>query len=210
MSFTIPLAFRDPIEAFAPFADRPWAMLLDSASADPRRGRHVFLAIEPYKTLLDPPDPFGALESALGPRRAPAFGTSLPFTGGAVGLFGYELGRHLERAPARHVEGGVEMAVGIYDVIAGFDLQERRAWVVGTDRAKAERIAAIIEAAPALAAPAPAPALECRPELSQKEYLERVEKVIAYIAAGDIFQANFTQRFLAGRPDFYSAFELYR
>ena len=210
MSFTIPIAFRDPIEAFAPFAEEPWAMMLDSASADRLRGRHVFLALRPYNTLLGPADPFAALESALGPRRPIAHGTSLPFTGGAVGLFGYELGRHLERAPARHVADGVEMAVGLYDVIAGFDLQERRAWVVGTDRAKAERLAAAIEAAPSLAEPAAAPALDCHPELSREAYLARVERVIAYIEAGDIFQANFTQRFLAERPEAYSAFDLYR
>lgn len=210
MSVIIPIGFRDPIEAFAPFADDPWSMLLDSASADSWRGRHVFLALQPASTLLDPPDPFRALEQALGPRRAPVGGTTLPFTGGAVGLFGYELGRHLERAPARHAAGGVEMAVGIYDVIAGFDLAEKRAWVVGTDREKAERIAATIEAAPSLAEPVAAPALDCRPELSREEYLARVERVIAYIAAGDIFQANFTQRFLAERPEAYSAFELYR
>jgi len=214
MSFSIPITFRDPIEAFAPFADDPWAMLLDSASADTRRGRHVFFALEPYNTLLDPPDPFAALETALGPRRAPNLGTTLPFTGGAVGLFGYELGRHLERAPARHAAGkgsmAVEMAVGLYDVIAGFDLAERRAWVVGTDRVKAERLAGAIEAAPSLTAPSPAPKLDCRPELSRADYLARVQKVIAYIAAGDIFQANFTQRFLAARPEAYSAFDLYR
>ena len=210
MSFTIPVPYRDPIEAFAPFAEEPWAMLLDSASADPARGRHVFLAVRPYNTLLDPPDPFAALERALGPRRPGASDSGLPFTGGAVGLFGYELGRHLERAPARHAAGGVEMAVGLYDVIAGFDLAERQAWVVGTDRAKAERIAAEIAVAPVLAAPEAAPGLVCRPELSREDYLARVEKVIAYIKAGDIFQANFTQRFLAGRPDDYSAFNLYR
>jgi len=213
MSVSIPIPYRDPIEAFAPFAEEPWAMLLDSASSDPARGRHVFLAVQPYNTLLNPADPIAALETALGPRRAVTPGTTLPFAGGAVGLFGYELGRHLERAPARHVAGGVEMAVGLYDVIAGFDLAERRAWVVAADDSaagKAERLAAAIASAPALGAPAEAPDLPCHPELSREDYLDRVARVIAYIAAGDIFQANFTQRFLADRPAGYSAFDLYR
>jgi para-aminobenzoate synthetase component 1 len=210
MSFTFPVPYRDPIEAFAPFAAEPWAMLLDSASADPARGRYVFIAVRPVASLRDPPDPFAALEAALGRRRRTEHGTSLPFTGGAVGLFGYELGRHLERAPARHRDGGVEMAVGLYDVIAGFDLAERRAWVVGSDRAKAELIAAAISAAPLLTAPEAAPTMACRAELSRAAYLACVEKVIGYIKAGDIFQANFTQRFLAARPEAYSAFALYR
>ncbi len=199
--------------AFAPFANEPWAMLLDSAAADPARGRHAFLAVRPRQTLLDPSDPFAALAEALGPRRPGGEGTTLPFTGGAVGLFGYELGRHLERAPRRHAGGPGEMAVGIYDAVAGFDLAEGKAWVTAaTPEAlpKAERLAAEIEAAPDLGPLVPAPAVGIRPELAREDYLGRVARVIEYIRAGDIFQANFTQRFLAERPADYSAFELYR
>jgi len=188
-------------------------MLLDSAATDPARGRYAFLAVRPRQTLLDPADPFAALAEALGPRRPGYPATTLPFTGGAVGLFGYELGRHLERAPRRHARGAGEMAVGIYDVVAGFDLAEGKAWVTAATPdalAKAEQLAAEIEAAPELDPLAPTPAVEMRPELSREDYLVRVARVIDYIRAGDIFQANFTQRFLADRPADYSAFELYR
>jgi para-aminobenzoate synthetase component 1 len=213
MSLTIPIGWRDPITAFAPFSGEPWAMLLDSAAVDSARGRYVFLAARPRHTLLDPLDPFAALTEALGPRRPVRHDTGLPFAGGAVGLFGYELGRHLERAPRRHAGEPGEMAVGIYDAVAGFDLWERRAWVIAATpeaRGKAERLAAEIAAAPDLAPPMAAPAMTIHPELSRADYLARVAQVIAYIAAGDIFQANFTQRFLAPRPAGYSAFDLYR
>jgi len=213
MNLTIPIAWRDPVTAFAPFAGEPWAMLLDSAAADPARGRYVFLAARPCRTLLDPAEPFFALAEALGPRRAMTHGTPLPFAGGAVGLFGYELGRHLERVPKRHAGAAGEMAVGIYDVVAGFDLLERKAWVVASSpeaHDKADRMAAEIAAAPELAPPQPALPVEIRAELARGDYLDRVARVIAYIGAGDIFQANFTQRFIAERPDGYSAFDLYR
>ncbi len=188
-------------------------MLLDSAAADLDRGRYAFLAVRPCRTLLDPADPFTALAEALGPRRPPDRATNLPFVGGAVGLFGYELGRHLERAPKRHTGAAGEMAVGIYDVVAGFDLAEQKAWVVASDQAardKAETLAAEIEAAPVLASPSVPPRIEIRPELDRADYIERVARLIEYIDAGDLFQANFTQRFIAERPAGYSAFELYR
>ena len=217
MSLTIPITWRDPVTAFAPFAGEPWAMLLDSAAADDAaaspRARYAFLAARPRTTLLDPAEPFAALAEALGPRRSFSHGTPLPFAGGAVGLFGYELGRHLERAPRRHAGAAGEMAVGIYDVVAGFDLAEQKAWVVASDasaRGKAERLAAELETAPVLAAPSSAPPVEIHPELERADYIERVARVIDYIGAGDIFQANFTQRFIAERPDGYSAFDLYR
>jgi para-aminobenzoate synthetase component 1 len=213
MSFTIPIPWRDPVTAFAPFSREPWAMLLDSAAADPERGRYAFLAVRPRATLLDPDEPFAALAEALGSRVAPSHGTPLPFAGGAVGLFGYELGRHLERAPRRHVGAAGEMAVGIYDVVVGFDLTDQRAWVVASDpsaREKAARLAAEIQAAPVLAPPRPAPPVQIRPELERRDYIDRVARVIAYIGAGDIFQANFTQRFIGERPDGYCAFDLYR
>jgi para-aminobenzoate synthetase component 1 len=213
MTLTIPITWRDPVTAFAPLAEEPWAMLLDSAAADLDRGRYAFLAARPCQTLLDPVDPFAALAEALGPRRPPSHGTPLPFAGGAVGLFGYELGRHLERAPRRHVGAAGDMAVGIYDVVAGFDLAEKKAWVVASSqaaRAKARRLAAEIEAAPAMAQPAVAPSVQIRAELERADYIGRVARLIAYIGAGDLFQANFTQRFIAERPAGYSAFDLYR
>jgi len=55
-----------------------------------------------------------------------------PFQGGAAGLFSYDLGRSLERVPEnRFDEFGVPaLAVGLYDVVVAFDLQQQRAWVV--------------------------------------------------------------------------------
>lgn len=189
-------------------------MLLDSGRTDPRLGRHAYIAVRPYRTLeAGEGDPFTQLAAELGafsplPSEAP-----LPFAGGAVGLFGYELGRRLERAPARHGAGPTEMAVGLYDVVAGFDLVTRRAWVMAARpeaRRRAEAMVERLRAVAALPPPAPPPPLRCRPELGWDEYLLCVRKIIDYIHQGDVFQVNFTQRFLADRPTDLRDFDLYR
>jgi para-aminobenzoate synthetase component I len=219
------IPFINPIAAFAPYADEPWAVLLDSGGGDVQRGRYAFIAIRPYRTIMATDarvlvdgqvvagDPFTVLQAELGPFAPPTSSAPLPFMGGAVGLFGYELGGHLERAPERHRSGQTEMAVGLYDVIAGFDLLERRAWVVAARpdaQARADELARQLAMVGELAPAAPLPALQCRPEFSRDEYIRRVRRIIDYIHAGDVFQVNFSQRFLAHRPAGLRGFDLYR
>lgn len=219
------LPYTDPVAAFAPWADTPWSMLLDSGGDDPALARYAYIAVAPYRTLradrdgvrIDGQpagsDPFAALAAELAAFAPSGETMPLPFAGGAVGLFGYELGRHIERVPARHVAGQTEMAVGFYDVIAGFDREARRAWVIAARpeaTPRAEALAVRIAAAPPLAAPRLGPAVDPRPELTRDDYLRRVGRIVEKIAAGEVFQVNFTQRFVAPRPATLHPFSLYR
>lgn len=219
----IPVPYRDPAEAFRPFADRPWSMLLDAPVPGDPRGRWAYLCLEPRRRVVaagervlvdgEPAsgDPFAALAAELD-RLGPVDGTGpAPFAGGAVGLLGYELGRWVERMPARHPnpDGLPDMAVGLYDAVAAYDARERRAWAVSTDPGRARRLAEALSEAPAAAADEPLPAAAWRPDLDREAYLGRVGRVLDYVAAGDVYQANLTQRFSAPRPpglDPYAAY----
>ncbi|KAA0687763.1 aminodeoxychorismate synthase component I [Azospirillum brasilense] len=223
----IPLSCADPAEAFRALSGQPWSMLLDSAAPHPAHGRYSYIAAEPFRTLesldgrahLDgrpvEGDPFAVLAEELARHARPEGPPGpAPFCGGAVGFIGYEAGLRLERIHARHANPGgqPEMAFGLYDAVAAFDHAERRAWVIAARpeaEGRARALAARLEAGGA-SPPGPVPAAPWRSELDRDDYLERVERVLEYIRAGDIYQANFTQRFLAERRDGLDPYALYR
>ncbi|MTJ84347.1 MAG: aminodeoxychorismate synthase component I [Telmatospirillum sp.] len=222
------IPFMDPVAAFSPWADQPWAMLLDSAAFHPDRGRYAFIAADPFQTLVSTgdkvlldgrpagADPFAVLARELARWPHPRAPVPVPFAGGAVGLIGYEAGRYLERAQVRHrlPAGQPDMALGFYDVVAAFDLEDRRAWVIAARPEAEGRAAGMAErigrAGGSPMVPPSCPPLRWRSELSRDAYRGKVRRILDYIRAGDVFQVNMTQRFLADRPEGFSDFAAYR
>jgi para-aminobenzoate synthetase component I len=168
-------------------------------------------------------DPFAALATALAGAGAAALPGLPPFQGGAAGYLGYDLARHLERLPAAREDdlGLPDLCLGFYDVVAAWDHASGDAWILSSglpavgparrERAAARRdwLAALLTAAggapwrgdvggvaaPAAAGRHPVPALPgVRSTFSRDGYVAAVELVREYIAAGDIFQANLSQR----------------
>lgn len=232
------LPWAAPHELFHAFADEPFALLLDSATAAPGRdpalhGRWSFIAREPYDTLVlragDGRDPFATLKERLA-RLQPAASPSLPpFAGGAAGFFGYDLAHALEKLPPRDRPFAIDdrnlpdMAVGFYDTVLAFDHLEGRAFIVSTGRsdedahahmARAESRAAewrerISAARNELRPEAASGATAIAANFTREEYERAVARVIDYIRAGDIFQANLAQRFdapLAGGDTPYALY----
>ncbi|MFM4836194.1 aminodeoxychorismate synthase component I [Aeromonas veronii] len=126
--------------------------------------------------------------------------THLPFIGGALGLFGYDLGRRFERLPVQAAADIAvpDMAVGIYDWallrnVATGDWQLVH-W--GDEAGLANRLAWLEQQQ---AKPAPAFALQgsWQSNMSRAEYGEKFARIQAYLAAGDCYQINLTQRFSA-------------
>ncbi|WP_235673144.1 aminodeoxychorismate synthase component I [Aeromonas veronii] len=126
--------------------------------------------------------------------------THLPFIGGALGLFGYDLGRRFERLPVQAAADIAvpDMAVGIYDWallhnVATGDWQLVH-W--GDEAGLAKRLAWLEQQQ---AAPAPAFTLlgSWQSNMSRAEYGEKFACIQEYLAAGDCYQINLTQRFSA-------------
>ena len=208
----------DSARLFETIADLPWAVFLDSGGHHLTQSRYDIIAAEPHTTLvtrgklteirsdaieLSREDPLVLLRRHLDIDAASH--TDLPFSGGALGYFSYDLGRRFERLPAFAVddEKMPEMAVGIYDWAVVVDHLERRSWLVAQGRcvdthAKWRELVARFFAEPAERARVPfritAPLVS---SLSREKYAAAFGRVLDYIYAGDCYQINLAQRFAA-------------
>jgi para-aminobenzoate synthetase component I len=217
---TVPIPYREPEVAFTAFASSPCAVLLDYDTG----GRNVCLiAADPVETVTaageggfingvwHSPDPFATIEEVWR-RYASRRNLAGSFSGALIGYLGYELGGFLEKLPPPKADilKLPGMSFGAYDTAAFFDRRQRRAWVSGADASKAAGLAGRLAAAPWELPPPKTPALGWEAEQSQAEAEANIRRIIDYIGAGDIFQANYTQRFLAKRPAGLNDFSLYR
>ncbi|MGK2741099.1 aminodeoxychorismate synthase component I [Tepidicaulis sp. LMO-SS28] len=158
----------------------------------------------------------------------PAPFAHLPFIGGLAGFFGYEMGHALERLPkAKDKDGFPRLALGLYDTALLFDHKKTRAVLVSTGlgektpaarAARAEARAAkwrarlkLSPALPPLIWPLSAKPGHAVHALKDKAaHMADVQKVIDYIYAGDIFQANLAQRFESDLTPDEDALLIYR
>jgi para-aminobenzoate synthetase component 1 len=158
-------------------------------------------------------DPFHLLRQALGPLAEGVDG--IPFCGGAIGYFGYDLGRRIERLPslAEDMEHLPEMAVGIYDWSLVVDHQARRSHLVGQNPTRLERYRRLIQRS--LERPAQTPSTdpyrvlgEVCSNMTRDEYLASIARIKRYILDGDCYQVNFAQRFsVAAEGDPWQAYK---
>lgn len=205
------------------FADCAGLVFLDSALRQPGLGRYSFIAADPIHlieakgsvTRLDgavaPGSPFDVLDGLLA--RYPVENRpDLPsFQTGAAGYFGYDLRHHLEVLPPHRLDDQPfpDLHLGFYDLVIAIDHLSGRALILSSGypeqdparrlaRAEARRDWALRRLAAAPSAPGDTSwAIAAMPDLDGNRFKTMVRKAIDYIEAGDIYQANITQRFRA-------------
>jgi para-aminobenzoate synthetase component 1 len=201
-----------PADAADGFRDLPGLALLESARPG-RAGRWSFLVADPVAVLdgsAPGGDPFAEARAALARfDRSPLPPGAPPFAGGLVGHLGYDLGRRLERLPARAVDdqGLPDLRLGLYAWVIAWDGRDGRAWLGGRavdgDLAGLERALAGVRTRAEAAMRVPLrggpdlPRLVFRSEIDPATWIARVEAVRAAIAAGELYQANLTRRLVA-------------
>ena len=130
-----------PVSAFLKLRGRGPAFLLESAEQGQRFGRYSFLGFRPRALLryedgrmqvteqgqtrpLEMEDgPFEAVAQYLSNYRVAPLEGLPPFAGGAVGMFGYDLVRTVERLPEPNPDdvGTPDMALMVSDALIVFD-----------------------------------------------------------------------------------------
>jgi para-aminobenzoate synthetase component I len=221
--------YTDTRAVFDTIADEPWAIWLDSGIQDGQPlGRYDILSAQPTTTLLThagctritriarpegvsehSAPPLSLLREQLARREKCSLPDGIPFAGGAMGYWGYDLAGQIDQQPvaalspasADHREMP-EMAIGLYDWALIVDHRLRRStWVTtaawddpqGVARYWADRLCHHT--------PTPRAAFRVTGAVSTlfdaEAYRAAALQVKAYITAGDCYQVNLAQRFSA-------------
>lgn len=218
---------------FASVRHLPHAIWLDSGRPGSHYGRFDIISAAP-STLLETrgdtteisqinglvtqvdTDPFQLLKSHL-----PLLETSntqnyhqLPFMGGALGYFGYDLGRRLEKLPAKAIRDIdlPELCVGIYPWAIIQDHQLQQAWLVRNKGLcpaynfleieqlcldKRKNVMFHDLKSNLSTALKPFKIKQFESNLKVDDYYRAFNKIQDYLHAGDCYQVNLAQRFSA-------------
>jgi anthranilate synthase component I len=238
------------VTAYHKLVRPPFGFLLESVVGGEKWARYTFLGTEPASAWrlsgnvaeewtpdrgwgpVQSEDPLGELDRRLRDRIAAQVPGLPRFWGGAVGYFGYDVVRHIERLP-EEAEADLklpEAQVVFTDVVLAIDNLLGRAMAIRAVEippdADQERLHELYRETGARlqswtqrlhAGSTPAPLmLREEPEsdppvestMSREEYESAVERIRDYILAGDAFQVVLSQRL--GVPLEAEPFDLYR
>jgi anthranilate synthase component 1 len=205
----------------------PRRFLFESVTGGEQVSRFSFLGVAPrqvyrlYEDRLEVAEgegpsrpvagePLAALRQVLS--QVEAEPGPIPFTGGFVGFFGFDLIRLVERLPHRPPDRyGLPVAVlARFDTLVAFDHARQRVIAVANEvegevsaaeaQRQLDRLEAVLttaggEGAVALPAEPPNPPEGAEASLSGADYRAAVETAKEHIRAGDIFQVVLARRF---------------
>ncbi len=219
-----------PVSAFLKLRGDGPAFLLESAEQGQHVGRWSFIGYRPKDVirwkLEDGGDPYTLAGEAVSNHRQAEIAGLPPFSGGAVGFFGFDCVRAVERLPEPNpdVIGLPDMALMLSDVILAFDHLRHTVTILANayldddtpvETAHARAVEAIRAVRTRLAGPLPRvephgkreePKFESN--MTREAFEANVARIIEYIHAGDAYQVVPSQRWSAPTP--VEPFSIYR
>ncbi len=226
-------------DLYGSYAAEPYSIFLDSARNAYGMGRFSFVMRQPFLRLrykggrgcwiwAD-----GRIENFTGPlwpelkqrvAAYPVFPMQIPFVGGAVGYFAYDLAYEQESLPGVSADDRelADCSLGFYDSVVAYDHETEQCFILASgwpEKTEAlrkqraneslaawEEVCAACRPLPLLVRPQPVGPY--RTNFKKKQYCRQLAKAIEYIYQGDIFQVNLSQRFTA--PYTGDPFAVYR
>ena len=168
-------------------------------------------------------NPFDILREQLNRYKIDDSPCPVPFTGGAVGYLGYDLCHFVERLPVTTRDDVMlpDCCIAFYDSVVAYDHVDNRVYAIATglpevdsvlrERKARQRIDELtylvchdgnsnnVKRAKRISSQSRFAdvnnSVELRSNFTRDEYIKAVENAIEYIANGDIFQVNLSQRF---------------
>ena len=242
--------FNDNLTAltlFSPLAQMPWAIWLDSCQSDHVDSRYDIIVWQPSATLttygdttqiqwFDQQNKNDNVENSdedplilVKKIQQEVFSTlslpspcDLPFIGGALGYFSYDLGRRFENLPdtAQQDITLADMAVGIYTHAIVVDNKTQQSFLIcpepqrktlthelaqkllttqkNNDHSEKESTGFQLNS-------------PWQSNMSRAEYGDKFQRVQSYLRSGDCYQINLTQRFSAQyQGDEFTAYQALR
>ncbi len=199
-----PLEYHaDPAYYFQHIHNQTGAVLLDSGYPVSQRGRFDILSAEPLQSITPQPDEIvdvfrqrcQSLLTQLPESSVPA-GIELPFIGGLIGYLTYEFNT---LAQCAEIEGLASATVGLYNWAVISDHQLQRCWLMchpSADSERQQQLLALFKSEPPTNNAEPFVLRQrFQPRISAQRYRNDLQRVHNYIAAGDCYQVNYTQRF---------------
>ncbi|MEI7024542.1 anthranilate synthase component I [Paenibacillus sp. y28] len=225
-----------PIRVFQHFYEDQRAFLLESVEGGAQWGRYSFIGTDPFLIIrgkngrmevevegtkkVHDEKPLELLKAYLRSYTSPSLPEMPPFTGGAIGFFGYDLLQYYEKLPPHRIDDMQtdDIHFMFCDQIIVFDHFKQQMKVIAnvhippfaTDSdiaaayqtacckidATIERISKPVAMASA-AAPLPNKVElgDVQSNLTKEQFIDNVIKSKEYIRAGDIFQVVLSQRF---------------
>ncbi|MCX6003880.1 MAG: aminodeoxychorismate synthase component I [Chloroflexi bacterium] len=216
-----------PVALFELFRHEPFCFFLDSSMDPQKLGRYSFMGSRPFlilkshgdnitltqngKTTITKGNPFDILGKYFETYRLESKNAPVPFIGGAVGYFSYDLCHFIEQLPKTAVDDLQlpESYFGFYDLILAYDNLLNKTCIVSTGfpeldeakrnkragehlnefKGKLNKISTPIYSTPAVGK------ISLKGNFTHKNYVKAAEKARQYIIDGDIFEVSLSQRF---------------
>lgn len=209
---SIPYKKNIAINIFKKISHKMWSMLLHSGKSYHKYNRFDIIVSDPSITLItknnitkiksknrnitSTRNPFDLVKEEIKNININyAFNNDIPFQGGALGIWGYDLIRYIEKIPkiSENKLYCPDMAIGIYlwslivdhkkeivTLISNKDIKKRYKWLKKHEKIKSDNFQIL---------------KSWKSNMTKEEYYYKFEKIQKHLKNGNCYQVNLSQRF---------------